>query len=288
MKEKFGGARVGKLCIDGGFTCPNRADGSGGCAFCGGEPSVEPDIAAQVKKQLAANEKHSDKFIAYFQEYTNTFAPASVLKAKYDAALCDERIVALAIATRPDCIDGEVADLIKSYADKYYVWVELGLQTSNDLTAEKINRGYNCDRFTAAVDTLAARGIDVVAHIIFGLPGETDADMMNTVEFINRHRVSGVKIHSLYVMRGTRLCDMYERGEYTPQSFDEYCGRVVSALARLRNDIIVHRITGDCPRGKLIAPEWNNRKKLVRNAVERALEEQNLTQGSKILDIPPL
>lgn len=282
LREKFGG-RVEKICVDGGFTCPNR-DGSfakGGCAFCGctRNESIHSDIAAQVVRQISSPKNGAEKFIVYFQDYTNTYAPIEVLKAKYDAALTDDRIAALAIATRPDCIDGNTADLIALYANKYYVWVELGLQTSNDKTAEAINRGYATERFTEAVKLLTVRGIDVVAHVIFGLPGETDNDIDNTIDFVNASGVRGIKIHSLYITENAPLFALYASGAYIPQTFGQYTSRVVRAITRLRPDIIIHRITGDCPRGRLVAPDWNNRKKLIRNEVERRLLSENVTQG---------
>lgn len=275
LRERFGG-RVEKICVDGGFSCPN----GGCCTFCGEDEGRGEDIAAQVKRQLSAPAKNgADKFIVYFQSRTNTYADIPTLKSRYDAALIDPRICALAIATRPDCIDEEIADLLATHYAKYYVWVELGLQTASDATAKAINRGYGSEVYRAAAGMLSARGIDVVAHIIFGLPGETDADIDRTVDFINDSTAAGVKIHSLYVTKDAPIYNLYKNGGYVPQTFEEHTRRTVRAITRLRPDIIIHRITGDAPRGKLVAPEWNNRKKLIRNAVERELQRQNLVQG---------
>lgn len=283
LRGKFGG-RVEKICVDGGFSCPNRGGfaGSGGCLFCchkAVERSAD-DITAQVRGQLDRPAKNgADKFIVYFQNGTNTYADVRELKAKYDAALIDDRICALAIATRPDCLPGEVVDLIASYASKYYVWVELGLQTANDAAARLINRGYDSCEFTAAAEKLSARGIDVAAHLILGLPGETDADIDRTVDFINKSNISGIKLHSLYITKDTPLYQMYQAGAYIPQSFGDYIRRLTRVVTRLRPDIVIHRITGDAPRGELIAPAWNNRKKLIRNAFENALETNDWHQG---------
>ena len=274
--SKYGG-KVRKICIDGGFTCPNR-DGTcseGGCIFCGGRGAGEHiaedlTITEQVKAYFE-NPPAAAGYIAYFQNFTNTYAPIPVLKERYDRALIDDRIVALSIGTRPDCINREVVRLLASYKDKVDVFCELGLQTASDKIAEIINRGYKTEVFESAVELLADYGIETVAHIMIGLPAETMKELEETVELINRNRVSGIKIHSVYVMEGTMLADMYRRGEYTPISMEEYISRAVYVLSHLRSDIVVHRITGDCPRALLVAPEWNVRKNEVINEIRRRL-----------------
>ena len=221
LKEKFG-ERTLKICIDGGFTCPNR-DGTistGGCIFCSEKGSGElinynEKISKQISQYfLSYRSERANKFIAYFQNFTNTYDTLENLKAKYDAALIDDRIVGLEISTRPDCINEEIVKLLRSYTDRYYVCVELGLQTSNENTGNLINRGYTNQQFTNAVSLLNKYNIDVVAHIMIGLPNESFDDIKNTVDFINKHNIQGIKIHSTYVVKNTVLADMYFNGEY--------------------------------------------------------------------------
>lgn len=280
---------IRKICIDGGFTCPNR-DGKcswGGCIFCGERGAGEHiDPTASIKDQVrtALEQGRADGYIAYFQNFTNTYAPCDLLKERYDAALGDERIVALAIGTRPDCIDEDVARLIASYKDRVDVWVELGLQTASDKTAATINRGYKTEVFVNAVRLLADYGIPVVAHMIIGLPGEGEAEAYATVELFNSLPLWGVKIHSLYVMKGTALADLYRKGEYTPITKEKYVSICAECIARLRPDIIIHRITGDCPEGLLVAPEWNRGKSAVIEDIRKRLANRGLGQGSLCLE----
>ena len=286
LKNKFG-ERTLKICIDGGFTCPNRDGkcGVGGCIFCsekgsGDHINSKLSITDQVKNYFNSYKaKRANKFIAYFQNFTNTYDSTENLKAKYDAALIDERIVALAIATRPDCITEDIVKLIASYSNKYYVWVELGLQTSNDETGIIINRGYNSEDFTSAVELLNKYNIDVVTHIMVGLPGETDEDLKNTVEFINSHNIQGLKVHSCYVIKNTVLADMFYNNQYLPISLEYYLDSVIYVLTHINPNIIIHRISGDAPKDLLIAPEWNIHKKWVLNNVHKIMEEKNLYQG---------
>ena len=291
FRRKYG-QRLGKICIDGGFSCPNR-DGTcstGGCIFCGERGAGEHiDPALSIKAQVESaleNAKEEAKFVAYFQNFTNTYATVDVLKERYDAALIDERIKVLAIGTRPDCIDEEKAALIASYKEKVDVWVELGLQTASDETAERINRGYRTEVFERAVKILYAHGIPVVAHMIVGLPGEGVDDAVKTAEYLSRYDLFGVKIHSIYVMRGTRLAESYERGEYTPPSLDEYVEAVAKILAVTSQDTVIHRLTGDCPRDMLVAPEWNSDKHAVIEKIKEYMEENGLFQG-KYYKKPP-
>ena len=285
LKDKFG-ERTLKICIDGGFTCPNRDGkcGSGGCIFCGergsGEHLKHIDIPDQVTSFLNSYRgERANKFICYFQNYTNTYGCIEELKEKYDSSLIDDRIVALAIATRPDCITDEIARLIASYKEKYYVWVELGLQTSNDNTAKLINRGYTSEVFTKAVEILRKYDIDVVTHIMCGLPGETFEDVKETVKFINRHNVQGIKIHATYVIKGTKLEEMYDKGLYSPITYEEYMEELVYIITHIPKELVVHRINSDAPKDLLVAPEWNLHKKLVMNGLDKMLKERNLYQG---------
>jgi radical SAM protein (TIGR01212 family) len=285
LKSKYG-VRVSKICIDGGFGCPNRDGtcGTGGCIYCGERGAgehIDPtvSIGEQVKKQLARGTGDS-RYIAYFQNFTNTYAPLNVLKERYDSALTDDRIVALSIGTRPDCINDEVAELIASYRDRVDVWVELGLQTASDKTATVINRGYKTEVYKHAAECLTSHGIPFVTHMIIGLPGEGETEIDATVDVINECGSGGVKIHSIYVMEGTALAGMYQRGEYEPPTLEEYVRLSARSLTRLRPDMIVHRITGDCPDGLLVAPEWNRDKNKVINLIRERLEADVSRQGS--------
>ncbi len=294
LKEKFG-ERTLKICIDGGFTCPNR-DGTlstKGCIFCSEKGSGEliacangnnqiTKITNQVKNYFSSyRSERANKFIAYFQNFTNTYDTLENLKAKYDAALIDDRIVGLEVATRPDCINEEIVKLLKSYTNKYYVCVELGLQTSNDETDKIINRGYNSNQFTQAVNLLNKYNIDVVTHVMIGLPGENFDDIKNTIEFINRHNIQGIKIHSTYVVKNTKLADMYLKGLYTPITLDYYLEALTYIITHISPDIVIHRISGDSPKDLLLAPEWNLHKKWVLNGFDKIMRDQDLYQGQK-------
>ena len=267
LKEKFG-ERTLKICIDGGFTCPNR-DGTlstKGCIFCSEKGSGEliacangnnqiTKITNQVKNYFSSyRSERANKFIAYFQNFTNTYDTLENLKAKYDAALIDNRIVGLEVATRPDCINEDIVKLLKSYTNKYYVCVELGLQTSNDKTGQIINRGYNSNQFTQAVNLLNKYNIDVVTHVMVGLPGENFDDIKNTIEFINRHNIQGIKIHSTYVVKNTKLADMYLKGLYTPITLDYYLEALTYIITHISPNIVIHRSSGDSPKDLLLAP----------------------------------
>lgn len=285
--EKFG-ERTLKICVDGHFTCPNR-DGTlsrNGCIFCSecgsGEliKDSEKDISTQVKKYFDSYKaKRANKFIVYFQNFTNTYDKIENLKRKYDASLIDDRIVGIEIATRPDCINEEIAKLISEYSKKYYVSVELGLQTSNDEIGSLINRCYSSKQFSEAVRILRKYNIDVVAHIMVGLPNETQENIENTVKFINKHDIQGIKIHSTYVVKNTKLAEMCEAGEYSPMSLEYYLEKLEYIITHIRNDIVIHRISGDAPKDLLIAPNWNLHKKWVLNGIEKILKEKNEWQG---------
>lgn len=285
LKNKFG-ERTLKICIDGGFTCPNRdgSKGVSGCIFCSARGSGDHiknyDISKQVQDYFQSyRSKRANRFIVYFQNFTNTYDCIDNLKMKYDSALIDDRIVALAVATRPDCICEDVVKLLKSYSKKYYVWVELGLQTSNDYTGDLINRCYSSEQFSSAVKLLNGYGIDVVTHIMIGLPNETRNDLKNTVSFINQHNIQGLKIHSCYVIKGTKLADMYTNKEYVPITLDEYLEEASYVLTHISPNIIIHRISGDAPKDLLLAPEWNLHKKWIMNGLDKKLKQENLFQG---------
>lgn len=290
LKNKFG-ERTLKICIDGGFTCPNR-DGTiakGGCIFCSergsGEhihtsASISNSITEQVHNYFASyKSKRANKFIVYFQNFTNTYDTIENLKKKYDSALVDDRIVGISIATRPDCINESIVKLLSSYTKHYYVEVELGLQTSNNKIGRLLNRGYTSEQFTKAVNLLNQYNIDVAAHIMIGLPNETNNDLENTVNFINMHNIQGIKIHSTYVVKNTKLCEMYTKGLYIPMSLEDYLENVVYVITHISPDIVVHRISGDAPKDLLVAPEWNSHKKLVLNGVDKILRKRDWCQG---------
>ena len=242
-------------------------------------------IKTQVENTLV-RAKEDELFIAYFQNFTNTYASPEVLRERYDSALIDDRIKILAIGTRPDCIDEENARLIASYTDRYEVWVELGLQTANDETARLINRGYKRDVFERAVNLLSKYNIKTVVHLRLGLPSETTDDAISTAEYIASFNLFGVKIHSLYVMAGTRLAEMYEEKLYTPPTLAEYADAASEVLARISPDVIIHRITGDCPKDMLVAPEWNKNKNEIISAVNAAMEKKGYKQGSLFIKQP--
>ena len=285
LRKKYG-ARLKKICIDGGFTCPNRdgTKGDGGCTYCSGRGSGEHidkigSVGEQVRGALLTA-RDDERFIAYFQNFTNTYAPVSILRERYDSALIDERIAVLSVGTRPDCINVEIADLLSSYLSRVDVWVELGLQTASDETAKKINRGYTTDAFLRAAELLEKRGIPFIVHMMVGLPGESDADAINTVNLINSVNPFGVKIHSTYVVRDTVLAEQYLSGEYTPLSRPDYVRICAECIASLSPRTVLHRITGDCPRELLLAPSWNTDKNGVIRDIQSYMQNHGLKQGS--------
>lgn len=290
LKDKFG-ERTLKICIDGGFTCPNRDGtlGKNGCIFCSEKGSGEhiksaENISKQVRNYFKSYKaQRANKFIVYFQNFTNTYDTLENLKLKYDSALIDKRIVGLAISTRPDCINEDIVKLLKSYADKYYVWVELGIQTSNEKTGKLINRQYTNKQFSNAVKLLNQYNIDVVAHIMVGLPNEDFEDIKNTVKFINNHDIQGLKIHSTYVVKNTFLAKMYKNGKYLPITLENYLEQCAYILTHISPDIVIHRVSGDAPKDLLIAPEWNSHKKWILNGLDKLMREQDLWQGKYYL-----
>lgn len=296
FKNKFG-ERTLKICIDGGFTCPNR-DGlvsTGGCIFCSERGSGEhittstnskniesicQNISLQVTNYFSSYKaQRANKFIAYFQNFTNTYDSIENLKKKYDSSLINNKIVGLSIATRPDCINEDIVKLLKSYSEKYYVFVELGLQTSNDKTGILINRGYTSEQFTNAVTLLNKYNIDTVAHIMIGLPNENFEDLQDTVNFINKHNIQGIKIHSTYIVDNTVLANMYKNGQYEPISLEYYLDCACYVLTHINPNVVIHRISGDAPKSLLVAPEWNSHKKLIMNGLNKKLIDEDLWQG---------
>lgn len=279
------GRKVYKLAIDAGFGCPNR-DGTlstGGCIFCSQAGSGDfAESGHDVKQQLQrARERIKSKlpegagFISYFQSFTNTYAPVDTLREMYYAAIEDDDIVALSVATRPDCISEECLKLLAEINEIKPVFVELGLQTSNEKTAEYINRCYKNEVFSDAVKRLRSRGIEVIVHVILGLPNESLEDMLGTVDFVSSHDVQGIKLQLLHVLRGTRLAET----EYSTMEMDEYFHALGECLKRLRPDIVVHRLTGDGDKKILVAPFWSGDKHAVLNGFARYMEKHDIVQG---------
>lgn len=288
LRQKFG-EKVFKISLDAGFSCPNR-DGTlskKGCIFCSerGSGDFAGDREFSISKQFddvkkMMNKKwKSKKYIAYFQAYTNTYASVDILKKRYEEALSKEGVVGLAIATRPDCLSEEILDLLEELSKRVYVWVELGLQTSNDDTAIKINRGYNIETFEKAVINLRKRKIDVVVHTIFGLPGEDKTDMINTIKYLSKKDIQGIKFHLLYLIEGTPLVELYKRGDLHFLGKEEYTDLICEAITLLPEDIVIHRLTGDAPKELLIGPMWSLKKWEVLNAIDKKMSERNLIQG---------
>jgi hypothetical protein len=279
LKEKYG-ERVLKICVDGGFTCPNRDGfkGVGGCIYCSqrgsGDHLKELSIKDQVLDGLEYKKNRANKFIVYFQNYTNTYGDVENLKSKYEEAIICDKIVCLDIATRPDCITEDICKMLASFKSKVDVWVELGLQTSNDNTGKLINRCYDSKDFTNAVNMLNKYDIDVITHIMIGLPRETHTDLVNTIDFINKHNIQGIKIHSTYIIQDTILADMYQKGEYKSIDLDYYIKEACFCLTHLNPNIVIHKISGDAPKDLLIAPSWNLHKKWIMNGIDKYLREK--------------
>ena len=288
LREKFDG-KVFKIALDAGFSCPNR-DGtisSGGCLFCSERGSGdfagnrEFSITKQFEdiKDMMSKKWKSGKYIAYFQAYTNTYASIDVLREKYEEAVAQEGTVALAIATRPDCLDEAVLDLIEEYAHRVYTWVELGLQTCNDKSAKVINRGYELHIFEEALEGLNKRNIDVVVHTIFGLPGESKEDMLGTIDYVAHKDIKGIKMHLLHLLENTPMTQLYEQQKLKFLEEDEYVDMICTAITMLPPDMVIHRLTGDAPRELLVGPMWSLKKWEVLNAIDNRLKELDLYQG---------
>lgn len=286
LKRKFG-ERTLKVCVDGGFTCPNRngAKSCDGCLFCstlgsGEHLTQNESIENQIKKVLDYKKDRAQKFIVYFQSFSNTYAPIAVLKEKYYQAInTSDKLVGINIATRPDCINKEVVKLLHEINQILPVTVELGFQTANESIGEIINRHYTNNDLILAVNSLFDAGIETVVHIMVGLPNETDEDIANTINLINSLPISGIKIHATYVVRGAKLHKLYQNNSYVPITKDYYLDKLIFILTHIRPDIIIHRITGDPPKEIFVAPEWITHKKHILNSVDKILKEKNLYQG---------
>jgi uncharacterized protein len=289
LREIFG-ERVQKISLDAGLSCPNR-DGrisKGGCIYCDPRGSgtgalVEHGLGLdeQIRRAEAFLKKRykARKFIAYFQSFTNTYAPLNRLKTLYDQALSHNGMVGLSVGTRPDCVDGSVLDLLASYRKDYLVWIEYGLQSAHDTTLEKINRGHDAACFERAVLAAYELGINICAHIILGLPGEDREMMLQTARFVSNLPIQGIKIHLLYVVRGTGLADLYRAGGYSCLSREGYVDLVVEVLERLPPGMVVQRLTGDPTGPELVAPMWAKEKTRNLNLIKEEMEKRDTRQG---------
>ncbi|HLR35389.1 MAG TPA: TIGR01212 family radical SAM protein [Tissierellales bacterium] len=288
--RKIFGEKVMKLSLDGGFTCPNRDGtiGNKGCIFCGEEGSGEfaasryLPIREQMEQQkkLLSKKWPVGKSIAYFQSFTNTYAPIVDLEKKYTEAIVQNGIVGLAIATRPDCLSKGVLDLLSKFNEKTFLWIELGLQTIYDNTSKFIRRGYELECYERAVEELNKRNIKVVTHLIFGLPNESHKDILSSVKYVANTNTWGVKFHTLYIQKGTDLYKHYERTPFPILSREEYISLVCNSIERLPQDMVIHRLTGDGKRELLVEPKWTLDKLKVLSGIDMELKRRNSFQGS--------
>ena len=288
LKEKFN-EKIYKVSLDGGFTCPNR-DGKvsrGGCIFCSENGSGDftatklKSIHAQIEEQidLVSKKYKGDKYIAYFQNFTNTYAEVSYLRKIYEEALSHEKIVGLAIATRPDCLGDDVLELLAELNKKTFLWVELGLQTLNDDVAKYFNRAYETEIYKEASEKLNKLNIKFVTHIIIGLPKEEEDDYLKTAIFAQNCGTWGVKLHLMYVVKNTPLEKLYLNGDLKVNTKEEYVEKVVNVLENISSEIVVHRLTGDGDRETLVAPLWSIKKIDVLNSIHKELKRRNTYQG---------
>ena len=297
LKETFG-TKVYKLALDGGMTCPNRDGtiGTGGCIFCSeggsGDFAAKRDVSvrAQVdaaKLRVSSKISVDGSFIAYFQSYTNTYAPLAYLEQIFSEAISLPEICALSIGTRPDCLPDETIELLSRLNHEKPVWVELGLQTIHEKTAEFIRRGYKLSVFEDAYHRLKAAGLSVIVHVILGLPGESKEDILDTIQYLasledDGKHIDGIKLQLLHVLKGTDLNDIYLSGAFKTMELDEYLELVGECIKLLPPDIVIHRISGDGPKSILTAPLWSGNKRLVLNSMTKYLKEHEVWQGKEV------
>lgn len=290
LRERFG-EKVYKVTLNGGMSCPNRDGtlGTRGCIFCseGGSGEFAADAALAITEQidsqvaLLSAKRPIQKYIAYFQAYTNTYAPVERLRKLFTEAMQHPKIVALSVGTRPDCLGEDVLELLEELNRQKPVWVELGLQTIHEDTARYIRRGYSMDCFDRAVRELRERKLEVIVHTILGLPGETQEDMLETIEALNQKNIQGIKLQLLHVLKGTDLAYDYLAGKFSVYEREEYLDLVIRCLERLDPEIVIHRITGDGPKDLLLAPLWTGRKREVLNLLHHKMKEQGSYQGKQ-------
>ena len=281
------GCTVHKLQIDAGFTCPNR-DGrvaSGGCIYCDGRGSKLrqqgplPSVAEQIISGKKYYKPSASKFVAYFQTFTNTYAPVAKLRELYNEALSQEDVIGLSIGTRPDCLGPDVVELLADYARKYHIWVELGLQSIHDKTLKFINRGHNYQQFLDAMNALSGKGLNICVHIIIGLPGENDKDVRTTAKALADLPVNGIKIHSLLALDGTAMGEMCKKGSISMISKEKYVSLTADVLEVLPPRMVIQRLTADGYRDIFLAPAWAGNKLDVLNAIGKELESRDSYQG---------
>lgn len=290
-KQKYG-KKVYRLAISGGMTCPNRDGtlGERGCIFCsaGGSGEFASSAALSVGDQLeeakrrVRSKTRDNMYIAYFQPFTNTYAPIERLRALYEAAIAPDDIVGLSIGTRPDCLPPEVIDLLCEINEKKPVTVELGLQTIHEKTAAYIRRGYPLSVYDQAVQALHQAGIEVITHVILGLPGETEEMMLESVAYV-RHKTDGIKLQLLHVLEGTDLAADYRRGLFRTMTLEEYAALLCRCIRILPKNVVICRLTGDGDKKSLIAPQWSADKKRVLNFINKTLSDNNIQQGEQII-----
>ncbi len=294
LKKEFG-KKIAKISIDGGFTCPNR-DGSagyGGCIFCSSKGSGDfaENRSLSIKEQIENGKKQTSKkwkdtdYIAYFQSYTNTYAPIDELRKKYYEALECKDICGIAIATRPDCLPFDVLELLSEINKKTYLWVELGFQTSNENSAKFINRCYDNIVFENAVKELKKRNIKVVVHTIMGLPNETKEDMLNTVKYVCSFNIDGIKLQLLHILSDSKLYEYYKNNKFHILDKDEYIDIVIEAIENIPENIVIHRLTGDGSRKNLIEPLWSLDKRGTLNLIHKKMREKHSFQGKNLKNI---
>jgi radical SAM protein (TIGR01212 family) len=288
-RKQFG-CKVYKLSLDIGCTCPNRDGtlGTRGCIFCHNGSSHFAELGKNINEQIESAKERvkskikTDKFIAYFQSFTNTYGDFDYLKNCFETAISRDDIVAISIGTRPDCLSEEMLNLLESLNKIKPVWVELGLQTSNEASAEYIRRCYKNDVYEKAVNELKNRSINVITHIIIGLPKETKEDIINTVDFSVGCGTDGVKLQLLHILKDTDLYEDYKKGIVKPLSIDEYMDILFDCIEKTPENIVIHRITGDAPKSHLVEPLWSGDKKKVLNTINREMEKRNIIQGKCI------
>ena len=285
LKQQYG-EKIFKICLTSGCTCPNR-DGKislGGCSFCSeggsGEFASAPgDIDTQIEeaKERIRNKTSASRYIAYFQSFTNTYGDVETLEKLYERVIRRKDIVILSIGTRPDCLGEDVLEMLRRLNEIKPVWIELGLQTMHDETAQRVNRGYPLAVFEDALNRLKSLGIQVIVHVIFGLPGETKEDMLQTIRYLATLSPGpdGIKLQMLNILRGTELGRQYEENPFPLLSLEEYTDIAAESISILPEEMVIHRMTGDGPGNILIAPDWVRNKKKVLNTISRKLKEKN-------------
>ena len=290
LKELYG-EKVYKITLNGGMTCPNRDGkvGHGGCIFCSsaGSGDFAGSATCSITEQLVMGKENLTKkrpvhsYIAYFQAFTNTYAPVEYLRRIYMEAIQDPDVQILSIATRPDCLPEDILQLLEEINQIKPVWVELGIQTIHPQTATYIRRGYPLEVFEEAVNNLRRRNISVITHTILGLPGENEDMMLETIDYLNKMDIQGIKLQLLHILKGTDLALDYEKQPFWSPTMEEYISLLGKCIARLRPDITIHRLTGDGPKELLIAPLWTSQKRTVLNTLHRYLKEQDIWQGKE-------